>query len=134
MWAAIIGLGIGAMTFLIMLPAKNKGDRYAGALTALIMSFVFSLIFVGSATGANLRDENEAILLSNLSQKYEVEEIFFLPRISGFPEQPEPQQIMVKSGGKSRPATLTQDRATSEPTLTDVDNGQPMDDILKSQR
>jgi hypothetical protein len=131
MWAAIIALGIGMMTFLIMLPAKNKGDRYVGALTAFIMSFVFSLLCVGAATQGNLREKNEEILFSNLSQKYEVEEISFLPRISGFPEQSESQQIMVKANGKTRPAILTQNRDTSEPTLTDVDNGQPMDDILK---
>ena len=130
MWAAIFGLGIGALAFLIMLPA-NKGDRRAGAFTAMSMSFVFSLLLVGAATQSNLREKNEAILFSNLSQKYGVEEISFLPRISGFPEQSESQQIMVKSGGKTRPVILIQDEKTSEPTLLNVDTGKPLDELLR---
>jgi ABC-type microcin C transport system duplicated ATPase subunit YejF len=81
-------------------------------------------------------DKNQQIVFSNVTKKYEVEMITFPlapakgPRES-YPEQSGPQKIMIQVAGKTRPAILIQDEQTSEPTLTDFDNGKPMDDILR---
>jgi hypothetical protein len=99
-------------------------------------AFIFGVLIGGIAVNQVRIAYNESAVRANLSQKYVVEEVVFGPRGRGvpniaYPEQSEPQKITIKSDGKSRLAILTQDRETSEPTLTDVDNGQPMDDILK---
>ena len=98
---------------------------------------LFAVLIGGLAVNQVRMAGNENTVKVNLNQKYVVEEVAFGPRGRGvtnvaYPEQSEPQPVTIKSEGKSRLAILTQDRETSEPTLTDVDTGLPLDDLLRT--
>jgi hypothetical protein len=79
--------------------------------------------------------ENKMTVKENLIQKYAIEEVIFAPRDRGMPdylpEQTGPQPVTIKANGESRLAILIQDRASSEPTLLNVDTNEPLEDILK---
>lgn len=143
MWGVIAGLFACMMSYLLFyLPWKNRKNFNKKDMKQFVwivtgMWCVLGVLLIGSAINADRLHRNEEIVSKNVSQKYQVEEVIFAPRGRdvpnvAYPEQSESQSVTVKTNGKSRLATLTQDRETSEPTLTDVDNGQPMDDILRS--
>lgn len=80
-------------------------------------------------------EQNKMTVKENLSQKYAIEEVTFAPTGRGMPdylpEQTKPQPVTIKANGESRLATLVQDRASSEPTLLNVDTGKPLDELLR---
>lgn len=121
------------------LPPEKRKDLRNFFLIMVGFGFFFGAVLGGPAIQTQNITQNEKIVRANVSQKYKVEEITFGPRGRGvhdvaYPEQSETQKITIKALGKTRLAVLTQDEKTSEPTLTDVDNGQPMDDILKAKQ
>lgn len=81
----------------------------------------------------NVKD-NEAISLSNLSKKYDVDSLTYekdTKQKVNYPDQKEPQNVIIRSQGKSRPAILVQNLQTFEPMLTDFDTGEPLTDLLR---
>lgn len=136
MWSVLISIFFGVVAWLVMTIGKQREERMTAIVTSMIMTFIAAPIFVGSWMQNNQIVKNEAIVSSNVSKKYHVETVTFAPNPArgardSYPEQSKPQQVMIQVAGKTRPAILTQDEQTSEPTLRDFDNGQPMDDILK---
>lgn len=137
-WSLLISVFFGAVAWLVMTISNQREDRMAAIVSSMIMTFILALMFVGTWMQNTQIDKNQQIVFSNVSKKYQVEMITFPPppsrgSRSSYPEQSDPQNIMIKVAGKSRPAILTQNEQTSEPTLIDVDNGKPMDDILRPQ-
>ena len=137
MRALLLGSILGGLVALGFLIAKNKEELLPAAITTFGMTFLFSLIFLGSNIQSEHIEKNEKIVFSNVSKKYNVEQIEFGKRLSrayeenDYPEQSDPQSVQIKVEGKTRLAVLVQNRETSEPTLLDVDSGQPMEDILR---
>lgn len=138
MWSALISIFFGVVAWLVMTIGKQRENRMTAIVTSMIMTFFFALILVGSWMQNTQIMNNEAIVSSNVSKKYQVESVTFPPKPArgpseNYPEQSKPQPVMIMVAGKTRPALLTQDEETSEPTLRDFDNGKPMDDILKTK-
>lgn len=138
MWSGLIAAFFGGVAWLVMTIGKQREDRMTAIVTSMIMTFFFALILVGSWMQYNQIMNNEAIVSSNVSKKYQVETVTFPPKPArgpseNYPEQSKPQPVMIMVAGKTLPAILTQDERTSEPTLRDFDNGQLMDDILRTQ-
>lgn len=138
MWSVLISMFFGAVAWLVMTIGKQREERMTAIVTSMVMTFFFALILVGSWMQNTQIVKNEAIVFSNVSKKYQVESVTFPPKPArgpseNYPEQSEPQPVMIMVAGKTRPALLTQDERTSEPTLRDFDNGKPMDDILKTK-
>lgn len=139
MWSVLISMFFGAVAWLVMTIGKQREERMTAIITSMVMTFFFALILVGSWMQHTQIVKNEAIVFSNVSKKYQVESVTFAPSPArgardSYPEQSKPQQVMIQVAGKTRPAILTHDERTSEPTLRDFDNGKPMDDILKTRQ
>lgn len=101
---------------------------------AIMSVLVTSLAPVFLISSQN-RQINTQTVFANISKKYEIQSMEFkTPSKYLYPEQSEAQPVLVQTKDGVRSAFLTQDEKTSEPTLTDADNGKPMDDILKTKQ
>jgi hypothetical protein len=136
LWAGLVTLIIGGLTY-IDLRRKNHEMTEELLFSRISLPFIICWSVIGLGIQSDQIAKNEAIVFKNVSQKYEVEEIKFAPATSTrqyrdyYPEQSEPQPVMIKANGVTRPAILEQDRETSEPTLLDVDNGKSLDGLLR---
>lgn len=119
-----------AVTFLLFF--KDKDIKHAIRMVALFGAgmgvFISGLVVISEAA-----EHNRNVALSNVSKKYEVESITYQAKGRGVPSPntEEPLNVIIKVDGKSRPAVITQNLDTHEPTLTDFDTGEPMDDIRR---
>lgn len=139
MWSTLISVFFGIVAWLVMTVGKqSREDRTTAFFASMIVALFIALIFVGNWMQNTQIDTNEKIVFSNVSKKYQVEKITFpAPPARGtrssYPEQSGPQPVTIVVAGKTRPAILTQNEQTSEPTLRDFDNGKPLDDLLKQK-
>lgn len=103
----------------------------AVAVMSLLVTSLCPVFLISSQN----RQINTQTVFTNISRKYEIQSMEFKnPSKYLYPEQSKAQPVLVRTKGGVRSAILTQDEATSEPTLTDADNGKPMDDILKTKQ
>lgn len=138
MWSVLISIFFGAVAWLVMTIGKQREERMTAIVASMVITLFVSLIFVGSGMQHTQIVKNEAIVSSNVSNKYQIESLTFPPKPArgpseNYPEQSKPQPVMIMVAGKTRPAMLAQDEQTSEPTLLDFDNGKPLDDLLKTK-
>lgn len=135
-WASFIGIPCALIAVFMNYGYQEKAIKSNTLLTLAITGGLGLLLGV---LGANAGDtaKNETILISNVSQKYKVQNITFEKRnprstANDYPEQAEPQNVIIKTtDGKSRPAIITQNTETLDPTITDIDTGKEMTDLLK---
>lgn len=107
------------------------------------LKFIFFSILVFGAIGGLMAglpskdSENMEIFKSNVAQKYDVQEVKFSahenPKVKELkkPTTDDPQTVMLIVKGEERPATLTHNDETNEPTFSDVKTNEPLTGILK---
>lgn len=139
----IVALGAGLATFVIgglsYMDLRHKKREMTEQLffTRISVPFIVCCAVIFACLQTNVIAKNETIVRTNVSQKYDVQEIQFTSSTGKshyrdyYPEQSQSQPVMIKSRGVTRPANLIQNPETSEPTLLDVDNGKPLDDLLR---
>lgn len=131
LWAGIMTVISVIAVFMVMMLLDLKFQRrilMGGIIAGLVLGIG------GGAMFASLGDFeiNSSILQSNIEKKYDVQSVTFdfsTAKSGGHswtPTQSCPQQVIVKVGGVSHVATLTQNSETAEPTLVDVDTNQEM--------
>lgn len=112
---------------------KNK-IAFVGLVTGIIAIVFCSVLALFKA--GEIENDNKAALISNVEQKYEVDDI----RLEAFgtvtyPEIIKEQKIHVTVDGETYLFYLTQNKETWEPTLSDppINGGNPMDSPLKAE-
>jgi hypothetical protein len=133
LWGSIVITFSGIVTLLVSLAFREK-EIMKAVLTTMALMGIFALL--GSCMVLHLDNvkDNEAISLSNLSKKYDVDSLTYekdTKQKVNYPDQKEPQNVIIRSQGKSRPAILVQNLQTFEPMLTDFDTGEPLTDLLR---
>lgn len=131
-WAVAVSLSITGVTYIFV--RRSSGMIIWMVAVAIMSVLVTSLAPVFLISSQN-RQINTQTVFANISKKYEIQSMEFkTPSKYLYPEQSEAQPVLVQTKDGVRSAFLTQDEKTSEPTLTDADNGKPMDDILKTKQ
>lgn len=132
LWGGITAAIFAFVTFLLCFFTKDKDIKQA-----LQVVSVFGLatgVFISTCVLEIDKDrDNHRIALNNVSKKYDVQVLVLEKGHRGgliSPDTDKPLNATIKANGKTRPAVITQNLDTFEPTLTDVDTGKHMDDIL----
>lgn len=133
LWATGFSLATVLVTVILCLVSRDGEMGKAVGIMSVFSFVVVAYISCAVLTFDNANN-NRKIALHNVSQKYDVESITYEKGYKG--SQPDadvenPLNVIIKTQGKSRPAVITQNLQTFEPTLKDFDTGQPLDEILR---
>jgi hypothetical protein len=130
LWGGIIGAVWGLVVSRIGLPDPAMKRR--AVRNGIIWGFVMGAVGGGVLAGHADQDINASILQRNIEKKYDIQSVTFdftTTKGGGHgwtPTRSKPQQVVVEVDNVSRIATLTQDPATAEPTLVDVETNQEL--------
>lgn len=118
LWPALIFFGLGLIVF-----NGNEILSY-GATKGVVAALLCGVIFLAGSVftyyqGIETRKSNNAALVSNLQQKYDVDEVLLEDLDTKVVSEKEgKQKINVVSDGVTYTFLLTQDKNTWEPTLS----------------
>lgn len=139
-WGLVVGASFGLITGIVCLIRRSANKKKTIAIVALIGASWG--MWDGFLEGSDTVDaRNLSILSSNVSKKYDVQEINLgyrveRPRNDSPKEKPtmkDAQDVtVVSSSGKYYELTLVQDKNTNEPTLLDMKTQTPHTDLLRS--
>lgn len=128
-WAVSISAVVTGVTYLFTRKSPNMRTT---VISVAVMSFIVTMFVSGMVTSLDTERTNKAKLSNNVILKYDVEEMkFVLPDRYVDPAKTEAQEIKVLSKGKTHVVVLVQDSETYEPTLLDLNTGEPTEDLLR---
>ena len=130
-WAVPVSAIVTGVTYLY---SRKSPDIRTTVISVAVASFIVTMFVSGMVTALDAERTNEAKLSNNIILKYDVEAMeFVLPDRYVNPAKTEAQEIKVLSEGKIHVVVLVQDAKTYEPTLLDLNTGEPIEDLLRNQ-
>lgn len=133
LWATGFTVAVTAVTIILCLLTRDKETGKALRIMSVFSFLVTAYISCATLTIDNANNNRE-IALHNVSQKYNVESLTYEKGYRGVQPNADtenPLNVTIKSNGKSQLAVITQNMQTFEPSLTDIDTGKPLDDLLR---
>lgn len=133
LWATAFSVATVLVTVILCLVSRDSDMGKAVGIMSIFSFAVVAYISCAVLTFDNAKT-NHQIAFQNLSKKYAVESVTYEKSRRGFEpnaDVEDPLNVIIKTQGKSRPAVITQNLQTFEPTLKDFDTGKPLDEILQ---
>jgi hypothetical protein len=133
LWATGFTGAVVVVTLILCLITREKETGKALRIMSIFSFVVVAYISCAVLTIDNANN-NRQIALHNVSQKYIVESLTYEKGYRGaepYADTASPLNVTVKSNGKSQLAVITQNMQTFEPSLTDIDTGKPLDELLR---